>query len=83
MKIRGSSRGSYYQTGKNWAAKKLRFTSDKDKSNLIDLFEFYKSPNSKYTNTGKLLTPSTKQFYYGAAKYLRDHCKTEQVKLFK
>jgi hypothetical protein len=83
MKIRGSSRGSYYQAGKNWAARKLRYRSDREKNNLIDLFEIYKSPTCKKTNTGKLLTPSTKQFYYGASKYLKDHLSTEQMKLFK
>ncbi|MFA6667509.1 MAG: hypothetical protein WCS51_04075 [Bacilli bacterium] len=83
MNIRGSSRGSYYQSGKNWAAKKLRNIPEDKKSKLIELFEYYKSPISIRTKTGKILTYSKKQFYYGAAKYLKDHRSCVQVKLFR
>lgn len=83
LNLRGSCYGSYYQKGKTWAAKRLKWISDMDRECMIDLFEYYHSPQSKETNQGVPLTPSKKQFYYGASKYLRDHRKVEQVNLFK
>jgi len=80
MKLRGSSRVSSYQQGKAWAELKFRYISERTRELLIDTFSYYKSPDATCTNTGRKLTPSRKQFYYGAMNYLKEH--QEQTRLF-
>ncbi|MFA6667497.1 MAG: hypothetical protein WCS51_04015 [Bacilli bacterium] len=63
--------GSYYQSGKNWARKKLHHLDADHKASLICLFYEYKSIDCRYTKKGVLLTPSKRQFYYGAANFLK------------
>ena len=82
MNIRGSCYVSSYQKGKAWAERKFRYINDKSKRNLIDTFEWYKSYATR-TNSGVKLTPSKRQFYYGASVYLKRHLKEEPIKLFK
>jgi hypothetical protein len=73
--MRGSSKGSYYQAGKTWAKKNLSDLDKKNKSNLCDLFIRYKSLDCERTKKGIYLTPSKRQFYYGAANQLKEDLK--------